>query len=490
MDKDFENEKLNRLAEDVLNLAKNTLTVNFRFLDIALGQFEYAPQPDADIATDGFYLYYDPYFVLNEYKEEKDAMTRNYMHLVLHCIYRHMFVNQNIDQDYWDLACDMAVENTINEMNSPSCSCARQYRQLSELEKLTDKVKPFTAEKIYRYLLRKGLSPERLHRLRMLFMGDNHEPWYVPEENLMGYDSDSSDNNDKNDSSDSSDENQDDPGEDSQNMPSDSDMPQGQNTPQNQQLSPVTKPNMSKAEREQNWKDISEKLQMDLETFAQKRGDFAGNLSQSIGALNREKYDYSEFLKKFSVLGEAIQINDDEFDHIFYTYGLSLYEKMPLIEPLEYKEVKRIREFVIAIDTSGSVSGPLVRKFIEKTYNILKQRENFFTKINIHIIQCDCAIQEDKKITSQEEFDDYMEEMELHGFGGTDFRPVFAYVDELVRSKELTNLKGLIYFTDGSGIFPAQKPKYDTAFVFIDDEYNQPEVPVWAIRILLQSEDI
>ena len=83
-----------------------------------------------------------------------------------------------------------------------------------------------------------------------------------------------------------------------------------------------------------------------------------------------------------------------------------------------------------------------------------------------------------------------MEEMELHGFGGTDFRPVFAYVDELIRSKELTNLKGLIYFTDGFGIFPAQKPKYDTAFVFIDDEYNQPEVPVWAIRILLQSEDI
>ena len=61
---------------------------------------------------------------------------------------------------------------------------------------------------------------------------------------------------------------------------------------------------------------------------------------------------------------------------------------------------------------------------------------------------------------------------------GTDFR------------RELTNLKGLIYFTDGFGIFPAQKPKYDTAFVFIDDEYNQPEVPVWAIRILLQSEDI
>ena len=30
-----------------------------------------------------------------------------------------------------------------------------------------------------------------------------------------------------------------------------------------------------------------------------------------------------------------MKINDDEFDYIFYTYGLKLYEKMPLIEPLE-----------------------------------------------------------------------------------------------------------------------------------------------------------
>ena len=42
--------------------------------------------------------------------------------------------------------------------------------------------------------------------------------------------------------------------------------------------------------------------------------------------------------------------------------------RMPLIEPLEYKEVKRIKEFVIAIDTSGSVSGELVQKFIQTAH--------------------------------------------------------------------------------------------------------------------------
>ncbi len=101
-----------------------------------------------------------------------------------------------------------------------------------------------------------------------------------------------------------------------------------------------------------------------------------------------------------------MKINPDEFDYNYYTYGLKLYENMPLIEPLEYKDVKRIRDFVIAIDTSGSTSGELVQTFVQKTYNVLKSTESFFTKINLHIVQCDAAIQEDEKITTQQEFYD------------------------------------------------------------------------------------
>ena len=104
------------------------------------------------------------------------------------------------------------------------------------------------------------------------------------------------------------------------------------------------------------WKDISERMQTDLETFSKERGSEAGGMVANLREVNREKYDYTSFLKKFAKLGEAMKINDDEFDYIFYTYGLKLYDKMPLIEPLEYKEVKRIKEFVIAIDTSGSTS--------------------------------------------------------------------------------------------------------------------------------------
>ena len=109
---------------------------------------------------------------------------------------------------------------------------------------------------------------------------------------------------------------------------------------------------------------------------------------------------------------------------------------MPLIEPLETREVKKVSEFVIVIDTSMSCSGELVRRFLEETYGILSDSGNFFRKVNIHIIQCDEKVHSDVKITGREELQDYMDSLELYGDGGTDFRPAFAYVEELMEKRE------------------------------------------------------
>ena len=149
-----------------------------------------------------------------------------------------------------------------------------------------------------------------------------------------------------------------------------------------------------------------------------------------------------------------------------------------------------MREFVIIIDTSGSTSGELVQKFVQETYNVLKQKESFSQKVNLHIIQCDEEIQEDKRISTEKELDQYLEEMEIKGQGGTDFRPAFAYVDELVKNHEFKNLKGVIYFTDGFGEFPEKKPDYETAFVYLEENYQNPEVPPWAIKLILRPEEI
>ncbi len=246
----------------------------------------------------------------------------------------------------------------------------------------------------------------------------------------------------------------------------------------------------TKEELKQIWAEISKRIEVDLETFSEGIGSTSGILLQNLKEINREKYDYTEFLKKFAVFCEDMKVNEDEFDYIFYTVGLKMFKKMPLIEPLEYMEVKRIKEFVIAIDTSASTSGELVKKFVTKTYNILKQEESFHSKFNLHIIQCDFKIQEVAKITSEVEFDNYIKKMKLSGFGGTDFRPVFTYVDKMIDKHEFTNLKGLIYLTDGYGEFPKKKPSYETAVVYIDDFCNNPDVPTWAIKLVLKSEEI
>lgn len=389
-----------------------------------------------------------------------EAITRDYLHVIFHCIFQHLFINKLVCQSCWDLACDIAVENAINDIGIQSLDTARQSKQMQVITQLKSSLRLMTAEKIYRYYLDKKTSEEELVSLRQNFYADNHTLWYVRPEKKGST---------------------------------------GERDQESTEVEPIQRSKgwgQSKHSRPTQelidlWKQISERAQVDIETASKKWGDLGGGLHQGLNQLNREKYNYASFLKRFSVLGEAMQVNDEEFDLIFYTYGLKLYENMPLIEPLEYKEVKRIKEFVVAIDTSGSVSGQVVQAFVQKTYNILKQTENFFTKVNIHIIQCDAEIQEDYKITNPEEFDKYVQSMQLRGFGGTDFRPVFTYVDDLIKKREFENLRGLIYFTDGFGIYPTKKPLYDTAFVFLDEDYvDTPDVPPWAIKLVLSSDDV
>ena len=231
-------------------------------------------------------------------------------------------------------------------------------------------------------------------------------------------------------------------------------------------------------------------MQTEIELFSKEHSDEAGSMKNALQVENRERYDYREFLRKFSVLKEEMQVDMDTFDYIFYNYGMSLYGNMPLIEPLETKEVQKIEDFVIVIDTSMSCNGELVKIFLEQTYEILSQAESFYRKINIRIIQCDEKVQDDVKIENGEQLRHYMEHMEIKGLGGTDFRPAFLYVQELLAKREFYNLKGLLYFTDGYGRYPVKKPLYDVAFVFIEKDYQDVDVPPWAMKLILTEDEI
>ncbi len=425
---------VSELASKIWSLSRDRLLINLRFLDVALSSLRFqSRQQSGQVCCDvnapqGAVIYYDPTEVVRLYKKNPANVTRMYLHILLHCIFNHSYKYDRVEQELWDVSVDMAVENAALNLNLPGLETTGDRQRRETLAQWKTRVGTLTADRIYRSLKSDRLGVSELLELGLLFQRDVHERW-GPSETLE-----------------------------------------------------VTAA---------QWKKISERIKAELKSFSEDKSDDKSIL-QNLEEATQDHYDYGSFLRKFSVSGEDIRINDDEFDYVYYTYGLSLYGNLPLVEPLEYKDVNKIKEFVVAIDTSGSCRGAVVQAFLNKTYNILKSSENFFRKVNIHIIQCDSEVRRDTKITNDEDFETFMREGQLEGFGSTDFRPVFAYVDKAIECGVFENLKGLIYFTDGYGVFPEHKPShnYDTAFVFLEDDYEKPPIPPWAIKLVLPAEDL
>ena len=286
--------------------------------------------------------------------------------MILHCVYQHYWTSPQVDQDCWDLACDIAVEDTISSLAVPALQTRQAQQQKEVLDSLRSQVRYLTADMLYRYFMNADLSAQDISRLRALFAADMHGDWYKEEDPQKRPHKKEGSGRNKEDPEQESESD----GSSGDSSDEDDEKDQREDDPDDIPLSP---PGGGGKKRLQDWKDTARRMKMDLESFSKGKGDAAGSLLVNLRSVTREKYDYRAFLKKFAALGERMKINQDEFDYIFYTYGLKLYGKMPLIEPLEYKETKQIREFVIAIDTSGSTAGDLVQTFLQKTYNILKQ---------------------------------------------------------------------------------------------------------------------
>lgn len=439
-----------KVASEVLNFSRQRTLVNMRFLEPAIRMLTESPSKcmrnrSYGMGTDGKNLYYNPEYVLRAYQKEKGFVSRMYLHLVVHGIFRHFFVNPQIEQRKWDLACDMATEYIIESWKLDFADISAGADEKRELDRIRKNVGLMNAEKIYGYLKKKKES--EIDRLEKIFRRDDHSFWYPETKNR-------------------------------------NDVIQVKSGQVNQNREVM----FSNQKLEELWKQAAKKIQVDLETFMKSRSGETGDFLVNLKLANRKKHDYSAFLRKFTRLGERMKINDEEFDYNFYTYGMQLYGNMPLIEPLEYKDVRVVKTFVTVIDTSGSVEEEKLRRFLEKTYQILKSGQKSEDRVNFHLIQCDALVQKDVKITSEKELEQVMEDLTLYGRGGTDFRPAFEYIEELRKNGELTNLNGMLYFTDGMGVYPRKKPEYPVAFIYDSEVLDEiPEVPAWAIRYLMDD---
>ena len=197
---------------------------------------------------------------------------------------------------------------------------------------------------------------------------------------------------------------------------------------------------------------------------------------------------FAALLRECSEMRENRHVSGDEFQYAWYLYGLEHYGGMPLIEPLEYSEERRLRELAVVIDTSASCSRSLCAAFLGELAGILSREDLFFERFNLHILECDCEVQQDTRLTTLAELTDWLRTMTLHGGGGTDFRPAFRYVDGLVERGEFAHLPGLLYFTDGYGVFPDVPPAYRAVFVMLRYRYDDIDLPAWAEKLILEAE--
>ncbi len=419
------------MARRAMELVRSELYLQLRYLNAALGALQLTPDmaEDRPPATNGGALCYAPPWVLRLYRKNRRYLGRAYLHSVLHCLLRHPWLRSNRDPALWGLACDIAAEYTLDRLDVPELRRPAGWLRQTTYRDLQAECRFMAAGPIYQALL--GKAPEQLEALQKEFFCDSHRLW-----------------------------------------PADPDAPAAQMMGR-------------------QWEQLGRQTRISMQQAGRQAGESAG--AQALAAqveAARSRRMYRDFLRKFAVWREEPRLDPDEFDLGYYTYGLSTYGDLPLIEPLETRESRKVRDLVIVIDTSESTSGELVKAFLRETFGILKTEGSFFRHGNLVVMQCDDAVRDLAVLDGPDALERYAASLTLVGGGGTDFRPAFARIDDLRAQGTLRDLQGVLYFTDGKGIYPRRPPAYQTAFLFLEDGAPPPEVPPWAMRLVLSAQEL
>ena len=187
-------------------------------------------------------LFFYPDYIIGTYKKDPIRMNRSVLHSTLHCLFGHLQIPKDYEEDYWNLACDIVVESMIDGFQKTSVRSRIVPFRRNTYQKLNEKLDVLTVKGVYRELMRWQLSMEEFAQLHLEFWLDDHCRWEkdVPPEKKM--------------------------------------------------------------EREKIWKDLNEKLQTEMETFSKEAVENNETLLHQVQLENRERYDYRKFLKKFPTM--------------------------------------------------------------------------------------------------------------------------------------------------------------------------------------------
>ena len=303
------------MAKRAMDRIRSELYLDLRYMNAALGAL--VPTPAAglhNLATDGAALCYDPEWFIGLYRSNRRYLPRAVLHSVLHCVFRHPWLRGGRDASLWGLACDIAVEQTIDALQVPSLTRPVGWLRQKTYQALRKNGAMPAAGPIYRWLA--AQEPDELQKLHREFVCDSHRLW-----------------------------------------PKDPTSQQAQ-------------------VQGRRWEQLGREPRISRQQAGQQAGQAAG--AETMQAQIEAAYSrrlYKDFLRRFAVMREEPRLDPDEFDLGYYSYGLRTYGNLIPREQLEaYTELmhhpERIDDFCKSDDDFHELlMSTLPNKYLRSGYD-------------------------------------------------------------------------------------------------------------------------
>jgi predicted metal-dependent peptidase len=387
-----------------LSAARTRLILDKPFLGtlvLRLPMIEADPNWCRTTATDARAFYYNREFI--------EALSLDHVqfmlaHEALHCALSHFARRQHRVRQRWDVACDHAINPLLVEdgLRAPPGTL------------LLDEFKGMTAEEIYPYIKddtqEETIDDHAYDDAEGGQQGNTNNPSPPPPNNER------------------------DAGK-SKDQPEQGEGTGAQSEPDENQGGASKPPPLSATEREQLSVQWQERM-AGAAQLALQAGKLSGSLARLVDHLLQPQLPWRMLLARYLT---AVARDD-------YSYMRpSRREGSAILPSLRSSHI----DVAVALDVSGSIKEDELNEFIAEVNAIKGQIQ---AGITLHA--CDDKLAEDGP-WRYEAWEEIKLPRSFPGGGGTDFRPVFGWLEQQDRCPDL-----LVYFTDALGDFPEQESSF------------------------------
>lgn len=188
-------------------------------------------------------------------------------------------------------------------------------------------------------------------------------------------------------------------------------------------------------------------------TYAKMQGKAPAGVDRYVDELNSPQIHWKEYLQKFI-------IREIPFD---FSYSRPS-KKSVSIGVFLPSVLRENLDIIVGVDTSGSMGEAELKDCVSEVLGVIKAYQG----VTLTVLACDAQVHNVQDVKDEED----LKSFKFTGGGGTDFKPVFKWVEENKPQAKL-----LLFFTDGYGDFPNSCPEVRTLWVLSKRSIDEGRVP-------------